>query len=84
MKWENGTYAQNNKKKPMKNWIVYQLQTDNSTYSIARQKETKPQMQAGETVQYEMKKTTGQVINANGQEARVPDRGQTQAQRQSQ
>ena len=51
VKWENGTYAQNSKKKPMKNWIIYQLQTDNSTYSIARQKETKPQMQAGEVVQ---------------------------------
>ena len=47
VKWENGTYAQNSKKKPMKNWIIYQLQTDNTTYSIARQKETKPQMQAG-------------------------------------
>ena len=59
VKWENGTYAQNSKKKPMKNWIIYQLQTDTSTYSIARQKETKPQMQAGETVQYEMKKNNG-------------------------
>ena len=32
----------------MKNWIIYQLQTDSTTYSIARKKETKPQMQAGE------------------------------------
>jgi len=67
VKWENGTYAQNSKKKPMKNWIIYQLQTDNSTYSIARQKETKPQMQAGEAVQYELKKNNRvEVISANG------------------
>ena len=67
VKWENGTYAQNSKKKPMKNWIIYQLQTDNGVYSIARQKETKPQMQAGETVQYELKKDNKvTVVNAKG------------------
>ena len=66
VKWENYTYAQNNKKKPMKNWIVYQLQTDNSTDSMPK-KETKPQMQAGETVQYEMKKDNRvEVVNAKG------------------
>ena len=65
VKWENSTYAEKSKK--MKNWIVYQLQTDTTTYSIARQKETKPQMQAGEVVQYELKKTTEiNVIDANG------------------
>ena len=78
VKWENGTYAQNNKKKPMKNWIIYQLQTDNSTYSIARQKETKPQMQAGETVQYEMKKDNRvEVVNAKGKKNEYQIVGQT-------
>jgi len=66
VKWENSTYSEKSKK--MKNWIVYQLQTDTTTYSIARHKETKPQMQAGETVQYELKKKNTQinVIDANG------------------
>lgn len=76
VKWENGTYAQGSKK--MKNWIIYQLQTDNSTYSIARQKETKPQMQAGETVQYELKKNNRvNVISANGQKHEYQIVGQT-------
>lgn len=67
VKWENGTYADKSKKHPTKNWIVYQLQTDTTTYSIARQKETKPQMQAGDVVQYELKKSTQiNVIDANG------------------
>jgi hypothetical protein len=83
VKWENGTYAQNNKKKPMKNWIVYQLQTDSSTYSIARQKETKPQMQAGETVQYELKKDNKvTVIDANGKKHEYQIVGQTAGQGQ--
>jgi hypothetical protein len=78
VKWENGTYAQNSKKKPMKNWIVYQLQTDTSIYSIARQKETKPQMQAGETVQYEMKKNNRvEVVNAKGKKNEYQIVGQT-------
>src|ERR1700751_5755824 len=65
VKWENSTYAA--KKKEAKNWVVYQLQTDTTTYSIARQKETKPQMQAGETVQYEFKgKNEIKVIDAKG------------------
>ena len=64
VKWENSTYA--NKKKS-ENWVVYQLQTDTTTYSIARHKETKPQMQAGEVVQYELKKNTQiNEIDANG------------------
>ncbi len=51
----------------MKNWIIYQLQTDSTTYSIARKKETKPQMQAGDVVQYELKKNNQiNVITANG------------------
>jgi hypothetical protein len=83
VKWENGTYAENNKKKPMKNWIIYQLQTDNSTYSIARQKETKPQMQAGEAVQYELKKDNKvTVIDANGKKHEYQIVGQTAGQGQ--
>ncbi len=78
VKWENGTYAVNSKKKPMKNWIIYQLQTDNTTYSIARQKETKPQMQAGEVVQYELKKNNQvTVIDANGKKHDYQIVGQT-------
>ena len=78
VKWENGTYALNSKKKPMKNWIIYQLQTDNTTYSIARQKETKPQLQAGETVQYELKKDNRiNVIDANGKKHEYQIVGQT-------
>ncbi len=76
VKWENGTYAESSKK--MKNWIIYQLQTDNTTYSIARHKETKPQMQAGETVQYELKKNNRvNVISANGQKHEYQIVGQT-------
>ena len=64
LKWENSTYAQ---KKQTKNWVVYQLQADGTTYSIARHKESKPQMQAGETVRYELKKNNHiNVIDANG------------------
>jgi hypothetical protein len=81
VKWENGTYAENNKKKPVKNWIIYQLQTDTTTYSIARQKETKPQMQAGETVQYELKDkgTRVTVIDAGGKKHDYRIVGQTAA-----
>ena len=67
VKWENGSYAQNSGKKPMKNWIIYQLQTDSTTYSIARKKETKPQMQAGDVVQFELKKNNQiNVVTGNG------------------
>ena len=76
VKWENGTYAESSKK--MKNWIVYQLQTDSTTYSIARHKETKPQMQAGETVQYEIKKGNRiNVISASGSKHEYQIVGQT-------
>jgi len=54
-KWENGTYPDGKK---MKTWVVYQLQTDTTTYSIAHKGENKPQMQAGESVQYFIKKGT--------------------------
>ncbi len=79
VKWENGTYAENNKKKPVKNYIIYQLQTDTTTYSIARQKETKPQMQAGEVVQYELtdKNTRVKVVDAKGNKHDYKIVGQT-------
>jgi cell division protein FtsL len=65
LKWENSTYAA--KKKQARNWVVYQLETDTGTYSIARQKESKPEMQAGEIVQYELKgQNEIKVIDANG------------------
>jgi hypothetical protein len=55
-KWDNGTYPDGKK---MKTWIVYQLQADNgTTYSIAHKGENKPQLQAGESVQYFIKKGT--------------------------
>jgi hypothetical protein len=63
VKWENGTYATGSKKHPTNNWVVYQLQgADSSTYSSARKKETKPEMQAGDAVQYEMKKSNEVVV----------------------
>jgi len=53
VKWDNGTYPDGKK---TKGWIVYQVQGDNNTlYSVARHKETKPQMQPGDTVQYQVK-----------------------------
>ena len=45
---------------------MYQLQGDNMLYSIARHKETKPQMQPGEAVQYRVKGNQMTVINARG------------------
>ncbi|HZP23186.1 MAG TPA: hypothetical protein VFB04_07055 [Terriglobales bacterium] len=76
LKWENSTYAA--KKKQAKNWVVYQLQTDTTTYSIARQKETKPQMQAGEIVQYSLKGNHEmKVIDANGKKRDYQIVGQT-------
>lgn len=81
VKWENGTYATGSKKHPTNNWIVYQLQSaDNSTYSIARKKETKPEMQAGDAVQYQMKKSNEMtVIRANGKKQTYQIVGQTAA-----
>jgi predicted transcriptional regulator len=78
LKWENGTYAEKNKSK---SWIVYQLQAGATTYSIARHKETKPQMQAGEAVQYEMKKKNEvNLIDVNGKKRTYQIVGQTAAQ----
>ncbi len=78
VKWEDGSYAQNSGKKPMKNWIIYQLQTDSTTYSIARKKETKPQMQAGDVVQYELRKDNKvTVVNAKGKKNEYQIVGQT-------
>jgi len=78
LKWENSTYAA--KKKEAKNWVVYELETDTTTYSIARQKETKPQMQAGETVQYALKgKNEVTVIDAKGKKRQYQIVGQSAA-----
>jgi hypothetical protein len=78
LKWENSTYAP--KKKQVKNWVVYQLQTDTTTYSIARHKETKPQMQPGEIVQYELKgKNEIKVVDANGRKREYQIVGQSAA-----
>jgi hypothetical protein len=75
LKWENGTYAEKNKSK---SWVIYQLQADGTTYSIARHKETKPQMQAGESVQYQLKKKNQiNVIDANGKKHEYQIVGQT-------
>lgn len=77
LKWENSTYAD---KKQSKNWVVYQLQTDTTTYSIARHKETKPQMQAGDAVQYQLKgKNEIKVIDVNGKKHDYQIVGQTAA-----
>ncbi len=78
VKWENSTYADKSKKHPSKNWVVYQLQTDTSTYSIARKKETKPEMQAGDVVQYQInKKNEMQVVLPNGKKREYQIVGQS-------
>jgi len=65
LKWENSANPHSSKKG--KTWVVYQLQADTTTYSIARQKENKPQMQAGEIVQYDLKKNHHiNVVGADG------------------
>ena len=75
IKWENGTYAD---KKSSKNWVVYSLQTDTTTYSIARHKETKPQMQAGDIVRYQLKgKNQINVIDAKGRKREYQIVGQS-------
>ena len=81
MKWENGTYATGSKKHPTKNWVVYQLQGDNNTtYSIARKKETKPEMQAGDAVQFQMKNSNEIiVIRATGKKETYQIVGQAAA-----
>ena len=76
VKWDDGTYPDKKKTKP---WIVYQVQGDNLLYSIARKKETKPQMQPGETVQYEVKGGKMTVVNAKGKKETYQIVGQAQA-----
>ena len=81
LKWDNGTYATGSKKHPSKNWVVYQMQGDNNTtYSFARTKETKPEMQAGDAVRYEIKKSTEiTVIRPNGKKQTYQIVGQAAA-----
>jgi hypothetical protein len=77
LKWENGNYAEKNK---TKTWVIYQLQGGGTTYSIARHKETKPQMQAGEAVQYQLKKKNEiVVIDVNGKKHEYQIIGQAAA-----
>jgi len=76
VKWDNGTYPE---KKKTKSWVVYQVQGDNLLYSVARKKETKPQMQPGETVQYEVKGHKMTVVNAKGKKETYQIVGQSQA-----
>jgi len=76
VKWENGSYPDGKKTKA---WIVYQIQGDNMLYSIARHKESKPQMQPGDSVQYEVKGAQMKVVRANGKKADYQIVGQSQA-----
>src|SRR5262250_963233 len=76
VKWDNGTYPDG---KNTKSWIVYQLQGDNMLYSVARKKETKPRMQPGDTVQYEVKGNKMTVMNAKGKKEDYQIAGQSQA-----
>jgi hypothetical protein len=76
VKWDNGTYPD---KKKTKSWIVYQVQGGDLLYSIARHKETKPQMEPGETVQYELKGNKMTVVNAKGKKETYQVVGQAQA-----
>ena len=76
VKWDKGTYPDG---KNTKAWIVYQMQGDNMLYSIARHKETKPQMQPGESVQYHLKGTQIAVINGKGKKTEYQIVGQSQA-----
>jgi len=77
VKWENGTYPDRNK---MKTWVVYQLQGDSTTYSIAHKGENKPQMQAGDAVQYFIKKSTQiYVLDAKNKKREYQIIGQTAA-----
>lgn len=62
VKWDNGSYPDGKKTKA---WIVYQVQGDNMLYSIARHKETKPQMQPGDAVQYYVKGNQMTVIDGS-------------------
>jgi len=76
VKWDNGTYPDGKK---TKDWIVYQVQGDNLLYSIARHKETKAQMEPGETVQYQVKGNQMTVVNAKGKKNNYQIVGQSQA-----
>lgn len=76
VKWDNGTYPD---KKKTKAWIVYQVQGGDLLYSIARHKETKAQMQPGETVQYDLKGNKMTVINAKGKKNAYQVVGQAEA-----
>ena len=76
VKWDNGTYPDKKKTKP---WIVYQVQGSDLLYSIARHKETKAQMQPGETVQYEVKGNKMTVVNPKGKKETYQVVGQAQA-----
>ncbi len=76
VKWDNGNYPDGKKTKA---WIVYQLQGDSMLYSIARRKETKPQMEPGEQVQYEVKGNQMTVVNAKGKKNNYQIVGQSQA-----
>jgi len=77
VKWENGTYPQGDHK--TKAWIVYQVQSDNMLYSIARHKETKPKMQPGEPVQFRAKGNQMTVVNAQGKKTDYQIVGQSEA-----
>jgi hypothetical protein len=75
VKWDNSTYPDGKKTKA---WIVYQVQGDNMLYSIARHKETKPQMQPGDTVQYEVKGNQ-MTVDDQGKKNKYQIVGQSQA-----
>jgi 23S rRNA G2069 N7-methylase RlmK/C1962 C5-methylase RlmI len=77
VKWENATYQQ--KKNKVGQWVVYYVQTDATTYEVARKKETKPKMQPGDTVQLEVKGNKATVINARGRKEQYQVVGQAQA-----
>ena len=76
VKWDNGTYPDGKKTKA---WIVYQVQGGELLYSIARHKETKAQMEPGDTVQYELKGNKMTVVNAKGKKETYQVVGQAQA-----
>ena len=76
VKWDNGTYPDGKKTKA---WIVYQVQGENLLYSIARHKETKPQMDPGEQIQYHVKGNQMTVVNAKGKKNKYQIVGQSQA-----
>ncbi len=71
VKWDNGNYPDGKKTKA---WIVYQVQGDNLLYSIARHKETKPQMEPGEQIQYHVKGNQMDGGQRQREEKQLPDR----------